>query len=142
MGMNALVIATAVVAAAANPVRLLQPANTVKEGVYTKEQAERGKPMYEKKCAECHGSMTTVSPAMAPLLNDYSFQLAWKDRSVGEFFERIRETMPQNEPGSLSPQETSDIVAYILSANQVRPGNQALSADVEALKQIRLDAVP
>ena len=132
----ALLLASAVVAAA-------QPAmsRSVKEGVYTAAQAEQGKATYSKKCASCHGSMASTTPDMAPLLNDFTFQEAWKDRSVGQFFDRIRRTMPQNEPGTLSPQATAEIVAYILSANRLPAGNVALPSDSAALTEIRLDAV-
>jgi hypothetical protein len=86
--------------------------------------------------------MDSPTPGMAPLLNDYGFQVAWKDRSVGQFFSRIRETMPQNEPNTLSPEEVAEIIAFILSANQMPTGAEALPTDVELLRQIKLDAVP
>jgi len=142
MSTNDALLVTTLVFAVGGVVSLTQSADTVKNGVYTSEQANRGKSLYEKKCTECHGSMDTPTPAMAPLLNDYGFQVAWKDRTVGQFFTRIRETMPQNEPNTLSPEEVADIIAYVLSANQMPTGAQALPADVELLRQIKLDAVP
>lgn len=114
---------------------------SVRDGVYTTAQANQGKTAYDDKCRSCHGTMATTTPDMAPLLNDYTFQEAWKDRSVGQFFERIQKTMPQNEPGTLSPQLTAEIIAYILSANKLPAGDLALPSDVEALKEIKLDAV-
>lgn len=113
---------------------------SVKDGVYTTAQASAGKTAYADKCASCHGTMASATPDMAPLLNDYIFQDTWKSRSVGDLFERIRSTMPQNEPATLSPQRTAEIVAYILSANQLPSGNEALDEDVDALKQIQMDA--
>ncbi len=62
------------------------------------------------------------------------------NRSVGELFDRIRNSMPQDEPGPLSPQRTAEIVAYILSANELPAGNRALGEEVESLTQIRMDA--
>ena len=116
------------------------PPRSAKEGVYTTEQANRGKPVYDGKCASCHGSMATVTPDMAPLLNDSGFQNLWRDRSLAQLFSRIRETMPQDKPNTLSPQETADIVAYILNANQLPGGDMPLPTDLEILKEIRLDA--
>jgi mono/diheme cytochrome c family protein len=117
------------------------PSQSVRDGVYTTGQANAGKSAYIEKCASCHGAMAGATPDMAPLLNDYVFQDTWKNRSVGELFERIRMTMPQSEPGTLSPQRTAEIVAYILSANELPAGDRPLGDEVEALKQIRMDPV-
>ena len=117
-------------------------ARSVKDGVYTAVQAKQGKAVYEEQCLECHGSMASATPDMAPLLNDYVFQGTWKNRSLADLFEKIRETMPQNEPGTLSRRDTADIVAYVLNANKLPAGDVPLPEDVETLKQIRLEADP
>jgi len=116
------------------------PARSAKEGVYTTGQAERGKTAYDEKCASCHGSMASVTPDMAPLLNDSGFQNLWRQRSLAQLFARIRETMPQDKPNTLSPEETAALVAYILSGNQLPAGETALPTDLEVLKEIRVDA--
>ena len=116
------------------------PPRSAKEGVYTTEQAGRGKTSYDQKCASCHGSMASVTPDMAPLLNDSGFQNLWKERSLAQLFERIRETMPQDKPNTLSAEETAALVAYILSGNQLPAGETALPTDLEVLKEIRVDA--
>ena len=113
---------------------------SVKDGVYTIAQASAGKAAYTDKCVACHGTMASTTPDMAPLLNDWVFQDAWKSRSVGDLFERIRTTMPQNKEGTLSPQQTAEVVAYILSANKLPAGNAVLGEDVAVLKQIQMDA--
>ena len=114
------------------------PRRSAQEGIYTTAQASRGGALYDDKCASCHGSTTDITPSMAPLLGDYLFQDTWKDRSVGDLFDRIRNTMPQDEPGTLSLQDTADIVAHILNANRLPAGNVALSDDVEPLRLIQL----
>ncbi len=114
---------------------------SVKDGVYTTVQASQGQVVYEEKCAECHGTMESVTPDMAPLLNDYLFLSDWQGRSLAELFDRIRDTMPQEEPGSLAPQQLVDLIAYILSANRFPAGEAALPHDVETLREIRFDAV-
>jgi mono/diheme cytochrome c family protein len=116
------------------------PPRSAKEGVYTTAQADRGKSLYDGTCASCHGSMTAVTPEMAPLLNDSGFQNLWRDRSLAQLFSRIRETMPQDKPNTLLPDETADLVAYILSGNQLPAGTAALPVDLEILKEIRVDA--
>src|SRR6188474_3460292 len=132
----AMILAAAVVTA----VRAEQaPARSAKEGVYTTEQATHGKTTYDEKCASCHGNMATSTPEMAALLNDSGFQNLWRDRSLARLFSRIRETMPQDKPGTLSPEQTVDLIAYILSANQLPAGDVPLPQDLESLKEIRVD---
>jgi len=131
----------ALAAAGGTAVRAQQAApRSVKDGVYTTAQANQGKKVYDEKCAECHGTMASATPDVAPLLNDHVFRTTWKDRSLGELFDRIRETMPQDEPGTLSPQQLADLIAYILRANALPAGEVALAHDVGTLSQIRFDA--
>lgn len=113
---------------------------SAKDGVYTAAQATRGKTAYDTQCAECHGAMTSFTPDMAPLLGDYVFQATWKNRSLADLFDRIRDTMPQNKPRTLSPEQTVDLIAYILSANGLPAGDVPLAHDVDTLKAIRVDA--
>ena len=120
--------------------RVVQADRSAKDGVYTTVQANQGKTLYDEQCESCHGTMQSVTPDLAPLLNDYAFQTTWRDRSLAEFFERIRDTMPQDAAGSLSPEQLVELIAYILSANQLPPGNVALPEDTEILMHIRLDA--
>jgi len=115
-------------------------ARSAKDGVYTIAQAKQGKIVYDESCLECHGTMASATPDMAPLLNDYVFQASWKDRSLAELFDKIRNTMPPNKAGTLSRQQLVDLVAYILSANALPAGDVPLTDDTETLKQIRLDA--
>ena len=147
--MNVLRIAAAIVtlpvaavaAAHAAAARAPQDApRSAKEGVYTAVQATRGKALYDEQCMSCHGAMTSFTPDLAPLLGDYVFQAAWKNRSLAQLFDRIRDTMPQTKPRTLSPDQTVDLIAYILSANGLPAGEAALAHDADTLKQIRMDA--
>jgi mono/diheme cytochrome c family protein len=117
-------------------------ARSVKDGVYTAEQAKQGKIVYDEHCLECHGSMASATPDMAPLLNDHVFQATWKMRSLAELFDKVRNTMPPNKTGTLSPHQLIDLVAYILSANALPAGEVPLTDDAETLKQTRFDVGP
>jgi len=55
---------------------------------------------------------------------------------LSELFGKIRNTMPQDNPGKLMPEETADILAYILQAGKFPAGRAELRADEAALKQI------
>lgn len=127
-------------AAAVAAVGAEQPSRSAKEGVYTLDQSNRGKTVYDGQCASCHGNMATATPEMAALLNDTGFQNLWRERSLAVLFRRIRETMPQDKPGTLSAEQTVDLIAYILNANQLPAGDAALPGDLELLKDIRVDA--
>jgi hypothetical protein len=45
--------------------------------------------------------------------------------------------MPEGRPGTLSRQQNSDILAYVLSVNQFPAGKTELAKDTDRLKQIR-----
>src|SRR5436853_7221886 len=91
------------------------------EGVFTEEQAKRGEPLYSQYCSSCHGPDLTGGE-MAPGLTGGEFQSNWNDLSLGELFERMRISMPQNAPGTLSRQQNADILSYILFKVNYPPG--------------------
>lgn len=105
------------------------------DGVYTTEQAKRGEPVYNDVCSSCHG--TDLNGEMAPSLSGSAFTSNWNDQPLGKLFDRIKMTMPATNPGSLSPQQTSDILAFILHAGNFPPGASELTADSEILNTIK-----
>ena len=106
------------------------------EGAYTAEQAARGEALYDAQCASCHGPIRAIVPEMAALLGDHTFRNTWRGRPLGELFAFIRETMPQDAPDTLTPGQTADIVAYILSGNRLAAGETPLPDDPERLTQL------
>ena len=48
--------------------------------------------------------------------------------------------MPADKPGTISRQQDSDIVAYLLNVNKFPAGSTELSTQTELLKQIQFDA--
>ena len=105
------------------------------DGIYTAAQAEQGHVVYDSLCTSCHGPMRAIVPEVAALLADYTFRNRWRGRAVGELFDLIRETMPQDDPGTLSPERTADLVAYILSGNRLPPGDVTLTGDALPLSR-------
>jgi mono/diheme cytochrome c family protein len=97
----------------------------VADGVYTAEQATRGADAYEKACASCHMS-DLRGESFAPALNGDAFTLRWEKGKLGDLHKIVKGTMPADSPGSLSPREYADIVAFLLKANGY-PAGQALS---------------
>ena len=115
------------------------PTKSVWEGVYTEEQAKRGGPMYSEFCASCHGP-ELMGGEMAPPLATGDFLSGWDGLTLGDLFERMRISMPQNAPGSLSGQQNADILAFILSANKYPTGTSELSNQAMILKTIKFEA--
>jgi len=129
----------AVTAAVAAGAGLLAQTPSVQSGIYTTEQAGLGQALYEDRCVSCHGELTAFVPEMAALLADHTFKSRWQNRTVGELFELIQVEMPQDAPGTLSPEQTADLVAYILSGNRLPAGEAPLTGDVEQLRRISFE---
>ena len=116
-----------------------QPSRSVWDGVYTEEQAKRGEALSRRECATCHGEALTGGEEAPPLAGD-AFLANWNGLTVGDIFERIRRTMPQDDPGRLSRQQDADILAYMLGVNKFPVGKTELERQTELLKQIRFEA--
>jgi mono/diheme cytochrome c family protein len=109
------------------------------DGVYTEAQAKRGQALYAEHCASCHGD-ELGGGEMAPGLIGGEFSANWNDLSLGDLFERMRISMPQNNPGSLSRQINADILAFILQRGKYPAGSTELPGQTEALNQIKFMA--
>jgi quinoprotein glucose dehydrogenase len=116
-----------------------QTTRSVWDGVYSQDQADRGKALYTKECAGCHGTELTGGEE-APPLTGGAFTANWNGLSVGELLERIRVSMPEGRAGTLSRQTNTDILAFILSANQFPAGKTELPTATEVLKQVKFEA--
>jgi mono/diheme cytochrome c family protein len=114
-------------------------ARSIWDGVYTGEQAKRGESLYAQHCSSCHGS-TFEGGEMAPPLAGGAFNANWNGLSLGDLAERIRISMPQNNPGSLSRQQYVDILATMLGGGEFPQGKTELPREVEALKQIAFES--
>ena len=129
----------AAVLALESAVHAQPPTKSIWDGVFTEEQATRGKGLYSENCASCHGSELTGGE-MAPPLAGGEFMAGWDGLTIGDLFERVRISMPQNAPGSLSGQQNSDILAFVLSANKFPAGTEELSNQAMILKTIKFEA--
>src|SRR5262245_33041120 len=126
---------------AASAVRGQAPASpsTVWDKVYTAEQATRGKEAYMTECSACHAEDLGGS-GYAPSLKGDEFAFTWNDKSVGDFFDRIRKLMPPDNPGSLTAERYRDVITFILQENKYPAGDVELSAESAALRQIKITA--
>jgi S-disulfanyl-L-cysteine oxidoreductase SoxD len=117
------------------------PPRTVWSGVYSSEQADRGKKVYVKNCQECHGE-SLLGADQAPGLAGDEFVAKWNKVSVGDLFDRVQSTMPDTNPGSLTGPQYADAVAYVLRENGAPPGKDELPSDLEALMKIMFGPKP
>jgi mono/diheme cytochrome c family protein len=104
------------------------PKQTTLDGVYNTDQAQRGTESYKQACASCHGD-TLGGSDQAPALAGDDFISRWEEQLVSDLAERIRTSMPLDNPGSLSSAATTDIVAYILQVNNLPSGPAELTSD-------------
>ena len=95
---------------------------------FTADQASRGGEVYERECAACHRSDFQGS-FEAPQLAGPNFLNNWAELSPAELFDRIKASMPIDQPGRLSDQAYVDIVAYLLGANGVSASGVELSTE-------------
>lgn len=109
-------------------------------GSFSDAQAARGGDVYGTQCASCHGLEMEGVPDLFPELTGAAFVGRWQERSVGEMFESISVTMPALDPGSLSPDQAADLVAYLLSRSGFASGSADLSTDQNTLNAIPVGA--
>ena len=98
---------------------------TTRDGVYSTTQADRGQMVFDEKCRDCHTAAMWGSD--------------WDGKSVGDVFEYISQYMPEPAPGTLSPQQTRDVVAFLLKSNTLPAGSAELPDTLEAMKAIRME---
>ncbi len=106
------------------------PAKPASSGVYTAEQADRGKNVFGSICTSCHN---TGSQSGA------TFAKKWNGVLVAELYRVMSEDMPKDDPGSLTTKERIDVIAYLLKLNDLPAGKDELPADPEQLKKIVID---
>jgi mono/diheme cytochrome c family protein len=116
-------------------------AKTASAGVYTAEQAARGEAIYKEQCAACHGDNLEGSGPMPPLAG-MDFLTNWQGKSLGDLYEKTQTTMPATAPGTLTPEQTADLLAYVLKASKYAEGAAPLEGKMDVLLPISIDAPP
>jgi cytochrome c len=114
-----------------------EPTESVNDGVYSLDQAKRGEALYQEQCSACHGP-DLAGGEMAPGVVGADFYSGWVDLTLGDLSERIRISMPQNNPQSLSRAQVADILAFMLYRNNYPPGQTDLHSQTEYLNMIKI----
>ena len=109
------------------------PTKTTNSGVYTAEQAERGKKVFEEKCTACHDT--------ARFTGDI-FLDPWAGKPLKDVWDIASGTMPEDNPGSLQQQEYGDIIAYFLHLNAFPTGEVELKGEAASMAAIKIEKKP
>ncbi|MEE8349226.1 MAG: c-type cytochrome [Acidobacteriota bacterium] len=122
------------------------------DGIYTAEQARRGREIYAARCAVCHAENlmgATASPVVGPQfvqkwggVPESADNREWQGFKVDELFFAIRTTMPPGERGLMTLQEQVAVLTYVLQQNGFPEGLQALEAGARSFKRTDLPFKP
>ena len=107
-----------------------QTPKTASGGIYTTAQADRGAATFKTTCTACHDNERFTGD---------QFLLGWTGKPLHELFQHMSTTMPEDNPGSLKPQQYVDVVAYMLKLNGYPAGKTELASATEGLKTIMFD---
>src|SRR5580658_6524673 len=80
------------------------------------QDATRGGTLYKQQCASCHGE--SLEGRSGPPLQGGDFRSRWP---ASDLIDKIRNTMPQDNPGKLSSGQAADLAAYIQQTGQTVP---------------------
>jgi mono/diheme cytochrome c family protein len=106
-------------------------ARTVRDGVYSPAQAARGERLFDSICMNCH-EIAEFTAADA-YLEEVDGTPLW------ETFEYISAEMPEDDPGSLDPEDYADVLAYIFSVYALPSGATDLPVDQRSLEAITIE---
>jgi cytochrome c len=115
-------------------------------GVYTQEQADRGKKVSDGVCAKCHGERgdgaNEPDQPGGPAIARFSFLRKWDGTSIASLFEYIKTEMPPDNPASRTDQEYIDVIAHMLALSGAPTGDSELPLDPAALELIYIEQKP
>jgi len=109
---------------------------TTLDGIYSDAQAARGEKVYGTSCMTCHGDDLSGGGQTPPLAGK-EFNSDWNDLSMGDLYDRTHLSMPADKPGSLTPEQTVDVIAYLLKKGSFPTSPTDLPTDTAALKAIK-----
>jgi mono/diheme cytochrome c family protein len=115
----------------------VEPTHTVWDSVYTASQATRGDSLYKGTCVKCHGASLSGGDEGSPLVGS-AFLGNWRDLTLDQLFDKIRSSMPPDNPKSIATRDVADLVAYLLAQNQFPAGAKVLTDSLDLLKDIKI----
>lgn len=107
---------------------------TVWDGVYSVEQAARGKATYTTYCSECHEE--DLAGGRGRPLSGSIFWRDWGEDTLDGLFNIMKTAMPRDNPASLTDNQYIDVTAYILEFNGLPPGREELKPEATSTIQV------
>jgi polar amino acid transport system substrate-binding protein len=107
--------------------------------LYTSPQAKAGRSVYLKHCLKCHGR--DLQGTLAPAVAGTSFLQTAQRNGWTLYIMRylVVNTMPLHEPGTLSPEQYANVLAYLLASSCYPAGDKPFpQRDDEQFKHIAL----
>lgn len=96
--------------------------------VSSEKNLQRGMAVFQEHCARCH----------LPLEMETRVRNTWAGRDANEFYQKIKLTMPGEQPGALSDQQYLDVSTYVLSLGKV----SLPSAEIEPAHLASIAIIP
>lgn len=106
---------------------------SLRDGVFSREQVNKGRKVFFDVCIECHQPEAFVGPG---------FMDAWAGQTVDVLFQKLRSTMPENAPGRLSRREYTELLAFVFEKNGLPPGETEMPNRPDELKNIMIVGAP
>jgi mono/diheme cytochrome c family protein len=88
------------------------------------QQVTAGMQAYDSNCARCHGA--NLVDGFAPKLSKPTLA---KYGTAQELFDYLRQSMPKDNPGSLSEQEYYDVTSYLLFKQDLLEADQVVTSE-------------
>ncbi|MEX2180142.1 MAG: cytochrome c [Gemmatimonadaceae bacterium] len=112
---------------------VLPPAAVLPErlaaGAFSASQVAMGEDVFMAYCVSCHEPSFHTGE---------QFRFSWLGRTVLDYFKQLKRTMPEDNPGGLSDDDYTRVIAYILKLNGFAPGTDSLKSDTLELKRVRI----
>jgi mono/diheme cytochrome c family protein len=98
-------------------------------GVYTAAQADKGEEIYFGSCVNCHPKGTYAGEG---------FKNNWSGRPLSDLYDWVKTKMPKSDPGTLTPNQSVQVMSYILQQNNMPAGKTPMPADRAVLGTIKI----
>src|SRR5262245_20114203 len=107
------------------------------DGVFSSAQAVRGKGAFDGSCSRCH-NVALIGSERGPAIKGPTFLSHWEKANLAGIFLKIRDTIPEGRPSTVSDDVKIDILSYVLQQNGFPAGDDELKLNLSALEDIRL----